>query len=63
MIWLIGNRGMLGSDVESLLKQNKLEYLSSNFEVDITRIEMLRNFTARNEIPYKMCKGKVLLLY
>lgn len=50
MIWLIGNRGMLGSDVESLLKQNKLEYMSSDLEVDITSIEQLRNFVSGKKI-------------
>lgn len=36
MIWLIGNKGMLGSDVERLLKKNNLSYLASDQEVDIT---------------------------
>jgi len=52
MIWLIGNKGMLGNDVESLLRENKLEYLSSDLEVDITRIEQLRNFVSGKKIDY-----------
>lgn len=36
MIWLIGNRGCLGSEVEKELKKNALEYTASDSEIDIT---------------------------
>jgi len=35
MMWLIGNKGMLGNDVEKLLKERGLTYWSSDREVDI----------------------------
>ena len=36
MIWLIGNRGMLGTEVESLLRSRSLETASTDLECDIT---------------------------
>ena len=36
MIWLIGNRGMLGTEVESLLAHKGLSYLATDIEVDIS---------------------------
>jgi dTDP-4-dehydrorhamnose reductase len=36
MIWLVGNKGMLGTEVESLLKQDGAEYVATDREVDIT---------------------------
>ena len=36
MIWLIGNRGMLGTEVARQLEENKIDFISSDCEVDIT---------------------------
>ena len=33
MIWLIGNKGMLGSEVEKLLKERGLTYWASDKEI------------------------------
>jgi len=44
VIWLIGNKGMLGSDVEEMLKEKKLQYAATDLEVDITDIASLRSF-------------------
>jgi len=52
MIWLIGNRGMLGTDVESLLKNRKLQYTSSDLEFDITNIGALRSYAAGKDIEW-----------
>lgn len=46
MIWLIGNRGMLGSDVEMLLKRRSVSYVATDAEVDITDPAALRDFAA-----------------
>jgi len=35
-IWLIGNSGMLGTEVESVLRGNELDYRATDLEVDIT---------------------------
>jgi len=43
MIWLIGNKGMLGTDVYNLLKDKSLDYVSSDIEVDITDFAQLRD--------------------
>jgi len=44
MIWLIGNRGMLGSEVEDLLKKRGEEYTATDKEVDITDLSALEEF-------------------
>ncbi len=44
MIWLIGNRGMLGSDVDAALKATGLRYCVSDMDVDIRDIDKLRGF-------------------
>ena len=41
MIWLIGNKGMLGYEVEELLKKNNLSYTASDQEIDITDFSIL----------------------
>lgn len=41
MIWLIGNKGMLGYEVEKLLKKNNLSYTASDQEIDITDFSIL----------------------
>jgi dTDP-4-dehydrorhamnose reductase len=45
MIWLIGNRGMLGRQLEGLLSDRGLTVLGSDIEVDITESETLRAFS------------------
>ena len=44
MIWLIGNKGMLGNDVEKLLKERGLTYWASDKEIDITNYSILKEF-------------------
>ncbi len=52
MIWLIGNKGMLGSDIESELKKNKLNYIASDCEVDITDIDKIKDFINGKKISW-----------
>ncbi|OHD66302.1 MAG: dTDP-4-dehydrorhamnose reductase [Spirochaetes bacterium RBG_13_51_14] len=52
MIWLIGNRGMLGSDVEVLLKRDYQPYIASDIDVDITDFKALRDFIARSDVSW-----------
>jgi dTDP-4-dehydrorhamnose reductase len=49
MIWLIGNRGMLGSDVEELLKKGRFPYTGTDAEVDIIEYDALREHAARHD--------------
>jgi dTDP-4-dehydrorhamnose reductase len=46
MIWLIGNKGMLGSEVERILKNRNVQNIATDKDVDITRFSVLENFTA-----------------
>jgi dTDP-4-dehydrorhamnose reductase len=52
MIWLIGNQGMLGSEVEMLLRKYNLPYIASDKEVDITDPRRLRRFVSDSHISW-----------
>lgn len=52
MIWLIGNKGMLGSDMELMLKKDGLDYIASDMEVDITNYNELSNFAGNKSISW-----------
>ncbi len=47
-IWLIGNRGMLGTEVEKLLQESGRPYRASDLEIDITDKRSLQDFTANH---------------
>ncbi|NLL99974.1 MAG: dTDP-4-dehydrorhamnose reductase [Treponema sp.] len=44
MIWLIGSKGMLGTEIARQLELNNINYVGTDKEVDITNIENLENF-------------------
>ena len=44
MIWLIGCNGMLGSEIAFQLKQNKIPFIGTDKEVDITDISAMEKF-------------------
>ncbi|HKL86419.1 MAG TPA: dTDP-4-dehydrorhamnose reductase [Treponemataceae bacterium] len=44
MIWLIGNKGMLGTELSLMLKKRKLDFVGTDREVDITNPEALATF-------------------
>lgn len=52
MIWLIGDKGMLGTEVEALLKKRRIQYIVSDKEVDITDPDQLRQFAADSELSW-----------
>ncbi len=52
MVWLIGSRGMLGSDVEILLKEYGGECVASDIEIDITDIDCLKKFVNEKQIEW-----------
>jgi len=52
MIWLIGNKGMLGNDVEKLLKENNLSYVASDKEVGVTNYQILKEFIKKRKRGY-----------
>ena len=58
MIWLIGNKGMLGNDVEKLLKERGLTYWASDKEVDISDYKALEKFGKDKKIKWVInCAG------
>ena len=58
MIWLIGNKGMLGQEVEKLFKRKRLDYLSSDKEVDIINYPILKEFTKNIKLVWIInCSG------
>ena len=52
MIWLIGNKGMLGNDIERLLKERGLTYWASDKEVDISDYKALEKFGKDKKIEW-----------
>ena len=48
MIWLIGCKGMLGSEVAKQLGKQGLDFVGSDKEVDITEYKALENFSKNN---------------
>ena len=44
MIWVIGSKGMLGSELCELLQSNNLSFVATGREVDITDVDCLRDF-------------------
>ncbi len=49
MVWLIGNKGMLGSEVEKQLTENRIPFIGTDRDVDITNPEAIEHFTASIE--------------
>lgn len=48
MIWLIGNRGMLGQDLANLLSGKNIPFIGTDLEIDITRPDLLAGFADKN---------------
>ena len=58
MIWLIGNKGMLGNDVEKLLIERGLVYWASGREIDISDYKALEKFGKDKKIKWVInCAG------
>jgi len=58
MIWLIGNKGMLGNEVEKLLKEQGYTYWASDSEVDISDYKALEKFGKDKKIKWIInCAG------
>lgn len=45
MIWLIGCKGMLGSEIARQFEENKIEYVGTDREVDFTDYTSIQNFS------------------
>jgi len=52
MIWIVGNKGMLGSDVQSLLQTHNYPLVMSDRDVDITDVKQLEEFTRDKRIDW-----------
>lgn len=58
MIWLIGNKGMLSSDIEKLLREQRITYWTSDKEVDIADYKALEEFGEDKKIKWIInCAG------
>jgi dTDP-4-dehydrorhamnose reductase len=52
MIWIIGSKGMLGKHFEFVLQTNKLPYIATDKEIDITEIQNLQTFIKDKKITW-----------
>ena len=44
MIWLVGSKGMLGAEVEALLKERGMRHVATDRDVDVTKSEAIKRF-------------------
>ena len=52
MIWLIGSKGMLGTEIARQLSENKMDFVGTDIDVDITNIDALRSFVKGKRINW-----------
>jgi dTDP-4-dehydrorhamnose reductase len=52
VIWLIGNKGMLGTELSLLLEQNNIPFIGTDREVDITDPAALRDFASSHPVNW-----------
>ncbi len=52
MIWLVGNKGMLGIEMQNALQQKNLSFIATDLDVDISSIGKLREFVDGKEIEW-----------
>ena len=52
MIWLIGNKGMLGSEIARQLLENKIDFVGTDIDVDITSYDALSTFAKNKSIKW-----------
>jgi dTDP-4-dehydrorhamnose reductase len=52
MIWLVGNRGQLGADIEKLLYEGNVSFVASDLEVDITDAKAVEQFIRSRTIKW-----------
>ena len=52
MIWLIGCKGMLGSEIAHQLKDNNIDFVGTDIDVDITSYEILSDFVSNKPIKW-----------
>lgn len=54
MIWLIGNKGMLGTEVARQLEENKIDFIGTDRDVDITDYNAMESFAQKNQAEDKI---------
>lgn len=52
MVWLIGCNGMLGTDVKKSLRDNRINYIESDIEINITDYDTLKKFIKGTKISW-----------
>ena len=52
MIWIIGCNGMLGREVSELFQNNKIPFVGTDIECDITDISALTGFAKDKNISW-----------
>ena len=52
MIWLTGNKGMLGTELSLLFERNNMVFTGTDIEIDITDPAALKDFTSGRSIKY-----------
>jgi dTDP-4-dehydrorhamnose reductase len=50
--WIIGNKGMLGTELSLLLEQNHIPFIGTDREVDITNLAALTDFASSHPVNW-----------
>lgn len=48
MIWLVGSKGMLGSEISKQLSEQNIDFVSTDLDVDITNLDSINMFIEKN---------------
>ena len=57
-VWIIGNRGMLGTELSELFASRGISFTGTDREVDITNQDALNAFAAEYK-PFKFFKRQI----
>ena len=52
MLWLIGCKGMLGTEIARQLTENNIDFVGTDIDVDITNLQALADFARGKNISY-----------
>ena len=58
MIWLTGNKGMLGTEISLLLEKSGIPFIGTGREVDITDTDALKDFTLTQAAGRQLPAGR-----
>ena len=53
MIWLIGCKGMLGTEIARQLSENKIDFVGTDIDVVLLKFKVVAQLTNKDNTPIK----------